>query len=245
MPFPSQDELAVLYGAGYFERWGVSDAHSMAAVRAAKEATYRRFLAALPPRVSGGRLLDLGCAFGFLLGVARERGYDAYGLDPNADVIEYAKREFGGHVHAGPLDARAFPGVYFRVVTLIDVLEHIVDPAGLLSALAERLEPGGVVLAVVPNAASLTRRVLGRRWPHYAPEHLFLWTPRALRRFATSHGWKVIQLRTGIRKTFTVSYLESYAKVLGQWLPPGLKLLGSAPFSAPTGELLALLERNP
>jgi len=243
MPFPSQNELGALYGGGYFERWGIRDPQGMAAVRPVKETTYRRFLAALPRRVAGGRLLDVGCAFGFLLAVAREHGYDAYGLDPNADAIEHARREFGGHVHAGPLDAGAFPGVRFQVVTLIDVLEHIADPAGLLSALAERLEPRGVVLAVLPNAASLTRRVLGRRWPHYAPEHLFLWTPRALRRFATSNGWKVVRLQTGIRKTFTVSYLQSYAKALGQWLPPGLKLLGSSPFSAPTGELLAVLER--
>jgi len=244
MPFPSKEELDLLYGAGYFERWGVGDAGRMASVRAAKEATYRKFLATLPPRVAGGRLLDVGCAFGFMLGVAREHGYDAYGLDSNSAVIERARQEFGGRVHAGPLDAQAFPGVRFRVVTLIDVLEHIVDPAALLSALAERLEPGGVVLAVLPHAASLTRWVLGRHWPHYAPEHLFLWTPSALRRFAASHGWNVIQLRTGIRKTYTVHYLESYAKALGQWLPPGLGLLGSAPFSAPTGELLALLERT-
>ena len=112
------------------------------------------------------------------------------------------------------------------MVTLIDVLEHVPDPAALLAAVHRRLLPGGVLAAVLPNAASLTRRLLGRRWPHYAPEHLFFWTPAALRRQLAAAGFEVREIRTGIRKTYTAEYLEAYAAVTGAWLPPGLRWLG-------------------
>jgi 2-polyprenyl-3-methyl-5-hydroxy-6-metoxy-1,4-benzoquinol methylase len=241
-PFPTEEELARLYGADYFARWGPARGADPA-VRAAKEATYGAFLGALPARVAGGRLLDVGCALGYSVGVARARGFDAYGLDRNAEAIAHARGELGDRVHDGPLDARAFPGLRFDVFTLIDVLEHVPAPAALLGVLAGRLAPGGVVLAVLPNAASLVRRALGRRWPHYAPEHLYLWTPTALRHFSESNEWRVARLETGVRKTFTAAYLKAYSEALGGWLPPGLGLLGTAPFRAPTGELLVVLER--
>ncbi len=241
-PFPTEQALARLYDVDYFTRWGPSHGADPA-VRVAKEATYARFLAALPTRVARGRLLDVGCALGYSVAVARERGFDAYGLDRNPQAIARARRELGDRVYAGPLDARAFPGLRFDVVTLIDVLEHVPDPAALLATLAGRLAPGGVALAVLPNAASLMRRALGRRWPHYTPEHLYFWTPSALRHFSESIGWRIARLETGVRKTFTAAYLKAYSEALGTWLPPGVGLLGRAPFRAPTGELLVVLER--
>lgn len=244
-PFPSEEELAALYRADYFERWGVGTSEErMARVRVMKEATYRAFLArVLAQRPRGGRLLDVGCAFGFLLGVAGELGFDAYGLDPNVDAVSVARREFGDRVQAGMLSPEAFPGLGFDVLTLIDVLEHVPDPRALLDAAAGVLRPGGVLAAVLPNAASFVRRLLGRRWPHYAPEHLYHWTPAALRRFLSENGWRVLALETGVRKTYTAGYLRAYSNALGGWLPPGLGLLGDRSLRVPTGEMLVIVER--
>jgi len=244
-PFPSEESLAALYRADYFERWGVGTSEErMRRVRRMKEATHRAFLArVLALRPAGGRLLDVGCAFGFLLGVAGELGFEAYGLDLNTDAVSVARREFGDRVHAGVLGPDAFPGLAFDVVTLIDVLEHVPDPRALLNAAAGVLRARGVLAAVLPNAASLARRLLGRRWPHYAPEHLYHWTPAALRRFLSENGWRVLALETGVRKTYTTEYLQSYSKALGGWLPPGLGLLGNRRLRVPTGEMLVIAER--
>ncbi len=245
-PFPDEVALDALYAGGYFARWGLAAPGALARVRAAKQASYREFLAALPRFPPGARLLDLGCAFGFLLAVAQERGLEAYGLDVNPEAVAEARREFGERIHAGPLDERAFPGVRFHAITLVDVLEHVPDPVGLLARVRERLAEGGVVLAVLPNVASLTRRLLGARWPHYAPEHLFHWTPDAIRRLAASHGWRVRSLHTGIRKTYTTAYLRAYASTLGIGLPPGfgvLERLGIGRVRLPTGEMRVLLAR--
>ena len=242
-PFPSDARLAEIYGAGYLERWGIDGADELAAVRAMKEATYRSFLARVARHRRGGALLDVGCALGFLLSAARRAGYEPYGVDRNASAVARARAEFGERVDDQELEARPFPGVLFAVVTLVDVLEHVSDPAALLAAVAERLEPDGVLALLLPNAASLTARVLGNAWPHLAEEHLWLWTPRGLEAFLAQQGWRVLETRTGVRKTFTARYLASYRRALGAWTPPGLALLGGLRFSAATGEMIVVAQR--
>jgi len=237
---PGDAELAGLYGDDYLERWGIDGPAELARVRAMKAASYRRFLRDVRTHQGGGRLLDVGCALGFLLGTARELGFEVRGLDLNAAAIAAARREFGDCVHAGPLDERAFPGERFDVVTLIDVLEHVPDPGAFLATVRGRLASGGIVAAVLPDAASASARLLGSRWPHYNAEHLFYWTPASLTRFLEREGWRVLGLRRGLRKTFTARYLARYSRRLGRRLLPGLGVLGGLRLRLPTGEMLAI-----
>ena len=239
-PFPDEARLAQIYGAGYLERWGIDGPERLAEVRAMKEATYRAFLARIARHRTGGALLDVGCALGFLLGEARRAGYEPYGLDRNASAVERARAEFGERVEACDLDDSPFPGISFSVVTLVDVLEHVPDPAALLAAVAERLEPDGVLALLLPNASSLTARILRGAWPHLAEEHLWLWTPAGLEALLSRHGWRVLETRTGVRKTFTARYLASYRRALGTWSPPGAGLLGGLRFPAFTGEMIVV-----
>lgn len=243
-PFPSPERLRELYAGDYFQRWGARDPAALERVRAMKQASYRDLVGTLASLRSGGRLLDVGCAMGFLLEVAEQAGFEGWGLDLNPEAVRVSRRRFGDRVAQGELDASAFPGVAFDVVTLIDVLEHVPDPAALLAGVHGRLVPGGVLAALLPNAASFTRRLFGRRWPHYAPEHLFFWTPGALRRQLAAAGFQVREIRTGFRKTYTPEYLEAYAAVTGAWRPPGLRWLGPRQLRVPTGEMLALAVRS-
>jgi SAM-dependent methyltransferase len=238
--FPGAAELAALYAGDTLERWGIDGPERLAEVRGMKEASYRAFFRDIRAHRSEGRLLDLGCALGFLLGVARDLGYEVRGLDLNEGAIEAARREFGDRVHAGPLDERAFPGERFDVITLIDVLEHVPDPSSLFTAIRGRLDAQGIVAAVLPDAGSATRRVLGRRWPHYNAEHLYYWSPSCLERFLAREGWRVRFLRRGLRKTFTARYLDRYARHLGRTLVPGLGALGGLRLRIPTGEMLLI-----
>ncbi len=230
-----------MHGDDYFDRWGKSADRDL--VRRTKESNYRRFLRTLGEPRPGCRLLDVGCAFGFLLGVALELGFDAYGVEPNPQAADLARGQFGDRVQVGPLGPQLFPGEHFDVVTLIDVFEHVPDPIWFLDAVRERLPPGGRCLAVLPNAASWTRRLMRRHWPLYAGEHLFHWSPANLARFMTGRGWNVSRIETGLRKTFTAAYLRSYAKHAESWVPPGLGWLGNVALRIPTGEMLVLAER--
>ncbi len=243
-PFPSQARLHELYAGDYLARWGGRTADTYECVRVIKHATHEAVLREIVRLRRGGRLLDIGCATGLLLEVAQLRGFEPFGLDLNPDAVRIARQRFGERVQLGELDGAAFPGVTFDAVTLVDVLEHVSDPAALLGIGYERLSPGGVLAAVLPNAASLTRRLLGPRWPHYVMEHLFFWTPEAIERQITAAGFAVRRIRTGFRKTFTGEYLSAYAACTGAWLPPGVGRLGRRALRVPTGEMLVLAVRS-
>jgi SAM-dependent methyltransferase len=104
---------------------------------------------------SRGRILDIGSAWGFFLYVCRERGWDAWGVDPARVESEYARRRFGLPIVTGTLADARFPSESFDVVTLWHVLEHLPDPVGELGEIRRILKPGGLLVISVPTAHSL------------------------------------------------------------------------------------------
>ncbi len=102
-------------------------------------------------------VLDIGCGRGELVGLLREAGVDARGIDADADMVAYAKGE-GLDVqqadlveHLDGLEDGALGGIFMG-----QVVEHL--PAGtLVHALrlaATKLRPGGLLIAETINPVS-------------------------------------------------------------------------------------------
>lgn len=116
------------------------------------------------------RVLDVGCAtgrFGVEL-VTSHPGLEVWGIDPVAHPQgfpdPYRTRITGTFPDDLPLSAGLFDCVVFN-----DVLEHLVDPWSVLAQTRAHLEPGGVVVASIPNVRSvrvLRPLVLGGRWEY-------------------------------------------------------------------------------
>jgi 2-polyprenyl-3-methyl-5-hydroxy-6-metoxy-1,4-benzoquinol methylase len=159
-------------------------------------ARYREMLEALDPWRDGeGRLLDVGAGAGLFLDVARETGWKVEGTELSL-AASRAAAERGIRVHVGdlarlPLD----PGSFDAVVTL-ETVEHVPSPPAFLAAVFRLVRPGGGLLLTTPNYDSLSRRLLGREWLAVSPDHLCLFTPRALRRCVTAAGFRVVDLTT-------------------------------------------------
>jgi SAM-dependent methyltransferase len=157
-----------------------------------------------------GRVLDVGCATGDFLKVARVRGWEVLGVDPSSarrDVEEAGIELVGTTVH----DARVQPES-LDLVTFWDVLEHVADPVGDLAAAARLLRPGGMLALSVPDSDNLVARISGRRWFGYktAGEHLQFFTPDSLGRAFARAG-----LRLAVRRpagwSCTLSFLSDRA----------------------------------
>jgi len=193
---PSGDDLKRLYSfdAGYHT--GLPDEASPEAAvhrRAARE--YYRALSRFRSR---GRILDVGCASGFFLRVAREEGWETCGLEMSPDTARVARERFGLDVVTGTLEETTFQPNSFDAVTLWDVIEHVPDPVKTMSIVHRILKDGGFVAFVTPNvggyfprAAFLASRVV-RYWPHpEPPHHLFQFSKRTARELATRTGFAV------------------------------------------------------
>lgn len=143
------------------------------ASRPARAVQMRRLLAPLA-RASGWRagtrLLDVGAGSGILVEEARRLGFEAFGIEPSHWLQEQARRR-SLPVELGTLPHPALPGP-FDAVLLVDVIEHVSDPVGLLRESARVLAPGGEIVVVTPDVGSWAPRLLGWRWWHFRVAHI-------------------------------------------------------------------------
>ena len=117
------------------------------------------------------RLLDVGAASGILVSEATALGFESVGVEPSRPLAERARAD-GLEVHDGVLPHPALDGATFDIVTLIDVIEHVDDPLGLLGMCRRHLAPGGRLVVVTPDLGSVAARVLGARWWHRRLAHV-------------------------------------------------------------------------
>ena len=200
---PTAESLGRLYQANYFEsdyRCGRAAGSSFdeSALAAEDEALLDRF----EPLRSGGRLLDVGCAAGWLLHHAAQRGWRAQGVELSESAARFAQ-DRGLEVFQGELSAAGLPDAAFDVVYMGDVLEHVPDCRATLAEVARLLAPGGHVYlrgpitthslarALALWVCGVLRRPLVLREPPY---HLWEFTPRPLRRLFETVGLQVVRL---------------------------------------------------
>jgi len=102
---------------------------------------------------SPGRLLDVGCGYGHFLNMARSDGWQVSGTELAASARDYAREQFGIEVADGDaLEGGRFQDGSFDVVTLWNVLDHLLDPVKTLGHIGRVLKPGGTLAIRVPNA---------------------------------------------------------------------------------------------
>jgi len=140
-------------------------------------------------RTQGRRLLDVGCACGELLALARERGWDAQGIELSPHAAAVARKRFGLPVSAGTLEEQDGRLGIFDVVIATDVIEHVPSPRRFVQSIRSRLNPDGVAILETPNWGSPWRRFGGRRWLGYNPFHIFLFNQPALAHLMRSCGF--------------------------------------------------------
>lgn len=100
------------------------------------------------PSGEWGRVLDVGCGDGLLFPDLARFGR-VVGVEPAGEVVT-ARTRSEGEIHVRPFDRSFEPGERYGLILMLDVLEHLDDPAGALEHAAGLLEPGGALLVTVP-----------------------------------------------------------------------------------------------
>ena len=185
---------------------------------AVRERTFRDALARIESlRPGRGRLLDIGTAAGAFIAVARGRGWDVEGCEPNRWLATWGSSHYGLHIRSGGLFDQDFPPASFDVVTLWDVIEHTPDPSRVIERAAELLKPGGLLVVNYPDRGTWLARLLGRRWPFLSSVHLFYFTRRTMARLLARHGISIVEMRPHVQR-LQLDYLLSRAAVVSRRL---------------------------
>ena len=185
---------------------------------AGQRETARRDLEQIEAFVSPGSMLDVGCWTGSFLDVARDRGWQAHGIEPSSWASERA-RVRGLDVITGTLEGFRPGPATFRGVALRDVIEHVADPAAALRRLHAALDGGGALYLTTPDAGSRLARVLGSRWWSVMPMHVQYFTRGSMTELLRRCGFRVASITTHA-KAFTVRY---YAERLGGYAAPAAR----------------------
>ena len=155
-------------------------------------------LAEFPPHGGGQRVLDVGCAAGYLSEILAQRGFSVTCIDwpgsPHPTTVEFAGADLDHGLPA--LEGR------FDFVICADVLEHLRAPSNLLRECRERLAPGGVLVASLPNSAHAYFRwnVMMGRFPQHErglfdSTHLHFYAWRGWRDLFTAAGFRIEAVR--------------------------------------------------
>ena len=210
-----------------------------------RQARYGRRLATFERRVGTGRLLEVGANVGGFLHAARGRGWETVGVEPVEACARWARSEQGLDVRVGSIESTHLEPCSFDAAYSHAVLEHLTDPVGALSVIADALRPGGLCWIDTVNGASYSARRLGVGWKLIDPAlHYCLWTPQTLRMACQHAGLEVLELRShGVR-------LRPNDQGRLRGLSRGLEELRKLPWSAAArltlrGESIAVLARRP
>ena len=196
-PMPTDLELVKLYNEDYFESccYSVIDAN--------------RKLKYIESITHGKKILDIGCGTGQFLCIAKDRGWETYGIEPSAKASEYAQKKFGLKVLTKKLEEAELPDKYFDVITMWHSLEHIPDPSGSLQAINRSLKDNGLLVISLPNISSFDAKYYGKLWRGLSiPFHLYHYSPKTLRILLEKTGFDAIGIDFSVSEVLMKFILE-------------------------------------
>ena len=147
--------------------------------------------------ILSGELLDIGCALGYFLDKASERGFRTNGIEISHYGYEQAQKKH-----------RVFQGDFcdlnlkshYDVITLWYVIEHFVDIFSVLKKIASLQSIGSLMALSTPNARGLLGRFSLNNFLENSPtDHYYLFDPQSLKKALASFGYRLLKIRyTGI-----------------------------------------------
>lgn len=150
-------------------------------------------------------LLDIGAAGGIFLDMARRNGYHIEGIEPSEFLVNEADERYGIKLFKGTVEEYQ-TDKKFSVITLLDIVEHLVNPDDFMNKVDRLIQENGILVVVTPDVGSLAARLAGKRWWHYRVAHINFFNIRSLRYLLEKHGYKII-LKKRYVWNFSLFYL--------------------------------------
>ncbi|HEV3417294.1 MAG TPA: class I SAM-dependent methyltransferase, partial [Pirellulales bacterium] len=191
-PVPTESTLKRLYNdASYSFLW--TSRKSLDSVQVKPEGQiefdqiYRNFQFPSDRRPT---LLDVGCATGGLLLTAKSH-FDVEGVELSEELAQIARKQ-GFAVTTGTLADVPGEG-RFDVITMLQLIEHIVDPTPLVQEVRRLLRSGGILYLNTPNIDSASFKLFRERHMHVSSfGHVSLYTRASLDCLARRCGFQVV-----------------------------------------------------
>ncbi len=168
------------------------------------EVSYQKGISTISAYKRSGRLLDVGCGTGYFTNLAKDAGFEVTGTDVAKSAVEFASKNSRLKVHHGDMAELKLEPRSFDIVTLWNVLEHMLDPIETMRACHNVLKNNGIIYLETPNAELLRlcahNRLLLRLRERLRGnsglipwEHINYFSPGTLRLLLKNTGFKVVK----------------------------------------------------
>jgi SAM-dependent methyltransferase len=195
---PPVNDLRTIYPANYYSYRANSSAESV--VDRLKQRLDARLFRSLLAQIPGDglRILDVGGGNGASLSLIRKlccRVSETHEVDIDNGARDTA--EANGHIfHLGRVEefTSAKP---FDLILMLNLIEHVADPAKVLRSMRALLSPGGLLLIKTPNINTLDCTIFrNHNWGGFhCPRHFVLFNLASLKRLGESCGLRVVRSR--------------------------------------------------
>jgi len=171
-----------------------------------------------------GKLLEIGCAGGYVIKEVQKAGYDVFGVELSQEMADYANKELGLKVIKGDFQEVDFDKNKFDIIYSAHTLEHVPDPLQFLSKAKNILNKDGILILELPinfNYAlisvllgifKIVKNILRGRFrikkqmfwytsqtekiDKRFPYHLYEFTPRIIKKLLSRAGFRIILFKT-------------------------------------------------
>jgi 2-polyprenyl-3-methyl-5-hydroxy-6-metoxy-1,4-benzoquinol methylase len=182
--------------------------------------------------LTGTSILDIGCFTGEFLELLQAAGADVFGLELQAEAVAIANERLPGRVYKADFFGAEFPQREFDAITLMGVIEHVVDPVSIIKRTHQLLKSEGLIMLQTPNSGALLARLLGKHWPPYQPvEHIHLFSERSLQRLLIDTGFEDIHITNHVKRlpvAYVYAMMANFGTELRKIVAPFYNLLPQA-----------------
>lgn len=189
------EEYRSQYGRSYLE-----DFAAIKQISRRRLALIRRILAPRSPgpfgstsfeSAPGGRLLDVGCAYGPFLAAAAEAGFQPEGLEPVSSAAQYVRSQLDIPVRNLAFEDFETENRY-DVISMWFVIEHFVRVDEVLSKAGSLLKMGGLLAFSTPSSTGISARKSLKGFLRRSPrDHHSIWSPAVARKVLLQFGFRV------------------------------------------------------
>jgi len=199
---PENLDLGLIYDESYFQGCQSDGYADYIGSEKVIKKEFNKILQKLLEFVKPGpdnHLLEIGCAYGFFLDLAKEY-FICSGIEISIVAAENA-RKICNNVICGTPDKETLKKIgKFNIVVMLDVIEHLPDPSETLKNIANYLPKGGIVLLTTGNIGSIYSWIAGEHWRLMTPpQHVTFFSRMSIRMLFEKHGFKIIELRAPIK----------------------------------------------
>jgi spore coat polysaccharide biosynthesis predicted glycosyltransferase SpsG/SAM-dependent methyltransferase len=137
-----------------------------------------------------GKLLDVGCALGFFLHCAQQKGWEARGVEISLYASRWGRENLHLDITTGPFLEVELKPEFFDAICFFFVAEHFKETEKLFEKANRILKKGGVIAFALPNRSGISYRMRRRKYLREHPrDHYFDTNPRNLTKILKRYGF--------------------------------------------------------